>query len=851
MKKVLTKSSLAYLLRHPWQVGLSILGIAIGVGVVISIDIANESARKAFRQSMQTVAGASTHHIVGSAKGVPDSVYFQLRKKNPLRKSAPVIEGTVRLNNDRSSTFTVLGIDPFAERPFRSYFDAVRFTADSDLGTFISHPLSIVISEYSASRMGFTQGDTLLLQTGSKTLNAKLIGLMMPSGTHQLYTGQNMILTDIGSAQMLFDMQGYVSRIDLILNENKSGLPTPDVLQARLPQNVRVIRSESRTQTAEQMVQAFQINLTALSLLALIVGMFLIYNTMTFSVVQRKIYLGLLRATGVTRLEIFRLIIQEAFLLGLIGTTLGIGLGILLGRGMVQLISQTINDLYFVLQVRSVDISWFTLLKGLLLGTAATVISTLKPAREATTEAISVTLKRSAQESKLKNKIPMLTTAGLILLVGGVILLAFSQKTIAVSYGGILALILGFSLLTPLTIIVFVRILNPLSKRLIGLLGRMASQSIELQMSRTAVAIAALSLAVSATIGVSTMIGSFRNTVVQWLEDRIKADVYISAPSQVARRNDATIPAALLDTLKQLPQVNRLNFYRETQIIFKNTIINVVGVGLNRRDFQTFTFKSGQPENIWPDFRRGQGVIVTEPYAYKHNIRVNDRIELPTKSGIKTFEVLGIYYDYGTDLGLVSMAHKSFVHHFGATRLSGISVFVNTDTDARAFANMLPNILPGGNELMIRTNRYLREMSIDIFDRTFIIANVLQILAMIVAFIGIFSALMALQMERNRELGVLRANGLTPGQLWGLTNMQTGLMGLVAGILAMPLGFILAWVLIYVINKRSFGWTLQMDVNMLIFIQAAVLAVVAALLAGIYPAYKMARTSPALALREE
>ena len=608
---------------------------------------------------------------------------------------------------------------------------------------------------------------------------------------------------------------------------------------------------ESRTQTAEQMVKAFQINLTALSLLTLIVGMFLIYNTMTFSVVQRKVYLGLLRAVGVTRKEIFNIIIKEAFILGLVGTALGIGLGIILGKGMVRLISQTINDLYFVLSVRSIEFSWISLLKGLALGTGATILSAIKPAHEATTDTISVTLKRSSQESKLKGKIPLLTTIGVGLMLGGALILYFSSRNIILSYVGILALILGFSFLTPLTIKLFVIVLNPVSRKLIGLLGRMASQSIYLQMSRTAVAIAALGLAVAATVGVGTMIGSFRSTVVKWLEDRIRADVYISAPTLVSRRNDATIPAELLNTMGQLPEINHINYYREIQLNFQDKIINLIGVGITENDYATFKFKSVQSDNIWPEFRNGKGVLITEPYAFKNNLVVNDRIELPTKDGIKKFKVLGIYYDYGTDVGLVTMAHSIFLKYLGDPRLSGISVFVNEETNLDVFTEKIRTLLPAEEELIIRTNRYLRQMSIEIFDRTFIIANVLQILAIIVAFIGIFSALMALQMERSRELGVLRANGLTPRQLWGLTNMQTGLMGLVAGFLSIPLGFVLAWVLIYIINQRSFGWTLQMEINPVTFIQAVLLAVIAALLAGIYPAFKMSKTSPALALREE
>ena len=152
---------------------------------------------------------------------------------------------------------------------------------------------------------------------------------------------------------------------------------------------------------------------------------------------------------------------------------------------------------------------------------------------------------------------------------------------------------------------------------------------------------------------------------------------------------------------------------------------------------------------------------------------------------------------------------------------------------------------------MIRSNRTLRRASLEVFDRTFAITGVLRGLAFAVAFIGVLSALMALQLERVRELGVLRANGMTPGQVWKLVTAQTGLMGATAGVLAVPAGLVLAVVMIRVVNRRSFGWTLQMDVGADVVLQAVGLAVVGALLAGIYPAWRMSRTSPAEALRSE
>jgi putative ABC transport system permease protein len=243
---------------------------------------------------------------------------------------------------------------------------------------------------------------------------------------------------------------------------------------------------------------------------------------------------------------------------------------------------------------------------------------------------------------------------------------------------------------------------------------------------------------------------------------------------------------------------------------------------------------------------------VSEPFAYRFDVPASGgSVTLQTDQGPQSFPVAGIFFDYSSDQGVVVMPLAVYQQYWNDQAISSVSLFVAPGADVDAAVEQLRVQVAGQQDVLIRSNRGLRETTLEIFDRTFAITSVLQLLATVVAFIGILSALMALQLERARELGVLRANGLTPRQLWGVVLGQTGLMGLTAGLLALPVGALVATVLVFVINRRSFGWTLQMLLPPGVFVQAIVLALIAALLAGIYPAIRMARTSPALALREE
>jgi putative ABC transport system permease protein len=522
------------------------------------------------------------------------------------------------------------------------------------------------------------------------------------------------------------------------------------------------------------------------------------------------------------------------------------------------MVTQTINDLYFVLSVRELSLAPLPLLKGIVLGLGATLLAALAPALEATNIPPRAVLMRSLAEARTRAAAPRQALLGVALLGLAGIALLLPSRDIAPSFAALLAIVLGSALLTPLVVANFAGAAQPVAGRALGLLGRMAARGVTSALSRTSVAIAALMIAVSVTVGVAVMVDSFRQTVVNWLETSLQADAYVSPPSLVSNRSDTTLDPALVERLSTVPGVAGVGTYRRvvvdtafgpTQLVALQ--IDPPGPGHPAAPTDAFRFKEGEPEGVWPAFRAGEGVIVSEPYAYRHGLRHGSAIDIQTDRGSRPFAVLGVYFDYGSDQGLVMIGREAYERFYDDRGVSSLGIYATEGADVDALVSSLRAVAGQDQEVLVRSNLALREASLEVFDRTFAITGVLRLLATVVAFVGVLSALMALQLERAREIGVLRANGLTPRQVWGLVTTQTGLMGLAAGLLSLPVGLILAWVLIFVINRRSFGWTLQMQVGGEVLLQALALALVAALLAGVYPALRMARTSPALALREE
>lgn len=857
MSIVLWLSSFRYLIRHPWQVGLAVLGVSLGVAVVVSIDLANQSAKRAFALSTDAVSGRATHSIIGGPGGVPEDLYRRLRVEAGVRTIAPVVEGYAFLPADGPQSlkgisgrrFRLLGIDPFAEAPFRPYLSD---TASLDISALVTRPGAALILLDAARDLGVNPGDTLEISVGGIRRDIHLVGLIDPGDEVSREALADLLVADIATAQELLGVPGRLSRIDVVLPEGEAAGLVLERIRAALPPGVDIERSAARSASVDQLTHAFEVNLTALSLLALIVGTFLIYNTMTFSVVRRRKLIGTLRAIGVTRGEIFMLVLGEAFLIGLVSSGFGVLLGILLGRGLVNIVTRTINDLFFVVSVRELAIPASALLKGGLLGIIAALGAAIIPALEATSVTSRAAMARSAIETRLRRTIPRATAVGILVLAIGLGLLLIPTKSLLVSFGGLCGLLLGLALLIPLTTIMFLKILSPLARRLFGMIGFMAARGTSASFSRTAVAITALTVAVSITVGIGTMVQSFRGTVERWLETSLAADIYVSPASPLSSRVEATISPDVLERLVTAPGVDGASSYRGAQVLSPHGPVHLVALGTQ---FETFNrperFKAGSPAEIWDGFQRGDTVIVSEPFAFHNDLEVGSSVRLLTHQGERDFRVAGIYFDYSSSRGVVMVSRNAYQRFWNDNGLSSVSLYAAPGQDVNALIERLYQAAGDEQELRIRSNRDLREASLEVFDRSFTITSVLRVLAMAVAFVGVLSALMALQLERSRELGTLRAIGFTPPQIWRMITSQTGLMGLVAGILSLPMGLALAAGLIFVVNRRSFGWSMDFQIFPLILMEAVALAVVAALLAGIYPAIRMSRSSPAEALREE
>ena len=515
------------------------------------------------------------------------------------------------------------------------------------------------------------------------------------------------------------------------------------------------------------------------------------------------------------------------------------------------MVARTINDLYFAVSVQGIDVAPVLLAKAFLLGLGSTLLAALPPALEAAGANPRLAALRSVVESRARRLVPRAAALGTGLFLAGVAVLLVPTRSLVVSFSGLFLVITGLALVTPGCTLVLVALSRPLMRRLGGTMGLMAARGVGSSLSRTAPAIAALVVAVSVTVGLGVMIQSFRGTLTRWLDGTLQADVYVSLPGPTASRATGTLWPELIEDFVDHPAVVGHSTYRGIDVVRDGDAYRLVALDLDPRGEGAFDFVEGRAQQAMERFRNGEGVIVSEPYAFRRGLGLDDQVALTGGAGSRSFPIAGIFYDYGSEQGTVMMSRSAYETIFDDPGVTSLGLFLEEGADSEAVVRDLLGLVPEGRSVVARTNDTLRRTSLQVFDRTFRVTSVLRLLAFIVAFVGVLSALAALQLERARELGLLRAAGMTPGQLWGLVVTQTGLIGLVSGILAVPMGIVLSIVMIFVVNKRSFGWTLSMQVGPDVIVQAVGLALVGAVLAGLYPAWRMARTSPALALRGE
>ena len=835
--------------RHRLLALLNVLSVALGIAVYLAIQIAHHSANRSFAAGIDLVAGKAHLEVRGD---VDETLWPVLAQQPGVRAVTGLVEGVVTLPDFPGEYLRVLGVDLFTGEPFRT-FEIGANGGRPALESWMGEPGGIAVTTAFAGRCGWKVGDTLRALVNSETKTLRIAALIA-SGDSPAAAQPRFAVMDIGWAQELFAKQGHLSSLQLLLDDPRHAAAIAESLRPLLPPGLAAEPPRQRSAQIQNMLSAFQLNLTALSMVSLLVGVFLIYNTISASVARRRVEIGILRAIGATRGEVRALFLGEALILGALGIAIGACGGVALARVLTGAVAKTITSLYVLL---SIDRSWLSpaqFLTAAVFGFGAVLAGAWLPADDAAKINPVAALSLGAHAERSIARAPRWSGLGCVFLASAALAgwIALRIGPPAWSFAAAFCVLAGFALFAPAATKLFGDAASTGGP--LGILWRLAADNLRRSIHRNAVTVAALAAAIAMMVGLTVMIHSFRQSVDAWINRGIVADLFIAPASNETIGLSAFVPPAAIEWLRARPEISGVDTFREmsVQVSARNAPPKPALLAVVQGEYRhNLTFLGGDDARKMARVFQEHCVAVTEPFARKFSIRDGDRITLTTPGGPAEFAIAGTYSDYTRDQGVILIARPSFDAFWSDPGVNSLAVYLRRDQAWEPVADAFRGRFSRAGEFAIYSNRSLRQRILTIFDQTFAVTYILRTVAILVAITGIFLSVTTLVAEREREIGALRAIGASRGQVQALLVIESGMIGLIATALGLAAGTVLAMTLTWVVNPAFFGWTIALQFPWLSLAATPLWILSAALLSAWYPAARAARTPIATAVREE
>lgn len=865
------------LLRERMRSLVAALGIGLGVAVMIAIRLANVSVTETFRAAVDSVGGASSLRIRGTAGRFEEHLFAELAPLREYGHLSPVIEAYAMVGeqvrtDDPSNGFPrgellhVLGVDVLLDFPLRDY--QVLRLADADRQTsrealrLLDDAEAVILTEKFLRRHNLKVGDEVPLTFGSTTNTFTIRGVLLDQGPAQTLDG-NFALMDIATAQLAADRLGLLDHVDVLLKPGFEAEEILRMLQQQLPRGLVAELPDASSGRADTMIAAFQFNLTALSAVALIVGLFLIYNTVAMSVAGRRAEIGMLQAIGAGRRKILALFLIEALLLTSMGILIGLPVGRLLGSAAVRATAQTVETFY-IAAIADSSASALRLTLGDVLGATSIVLplallAALVPAWEAASvqpiEAVHGTGTRLSND-----KVMRLAVAGLAGLAIGWGM-TFGQPIGGKPVWGFLAemvFMLSGALFAPLLLrLACLAVMAGSRQFLPGLRTelRLAASNLESELPRVSVSVAALGVSLSMMIAIAVMVGSFRETVVYWLDSALSADLSIKPVMQTSSVSEARLSQQTVDVVSNDADVIDTVWFSSRQLPYQGRTIRLAVTEVPKTlQHGRLIFKDAPQVGLY-DEPLARYLLISESFSFLFDAQIGATVELPTPQGDAPFEVVGVYFDYASNQGTVMLDAPAYRHHFGVNdpvlTAQHLSVFLRSGSDAADARSRILANLGYGEQVYCATSGEVRKEALKIFESTFAVTYALQMIAILVAGLGVATTLIALIYQRQRDIALLSLLGATCKQIRRMVVFEALLLGGVSQLIGVLVGSLLAIVLIYVINVQSFGWTIQFHFPVAFVVQSTLFVFMASGLFGLYPAVRAASVDALQTVREE
>ncbi len=833
---------------------LTVVGVGLGVGSVVAIQTLNQGSLQAFSGSVQAVSGQADLIILGTTPTLETDLLPQVLADPAVLHAWPLSRVDAALHDDPATLLQIVGFDVFApvKYPLQQQLGAGDASQPQDL---IAEAMGTVgwvaITPTFAQVHNLAVGDTLTVSSGSRLVTLT-IGALVDFQRYEPMAPVNLAVMDIAQVQALLTRPDSIHQIDVVLRPGQDPVAAAAGLQRRLGPGVRIRTPEQRDQDAADLLAAFRLNLTALSLISVFVGLFLVTTSVQASLVRRRREFGVLRTLGMTPRRILALILTEAGFLGLLGVLAGIPAGYRIAQANLDTISGTLTSIYVLEGISHLTLDGRVIILGALVGILGAMAGALLPALDMSGRSVTDLLSPLTPHRRAGSHAGSLATVAAVLMA--VVLLWMQLWGAGNRYAGF---ILGFFMLIclPLMVPLVLRTVGrPCRPRGLGLL--LSLRNLTIRLGTSSFAVAALAITVSMMLGVTLLIGSFRQTLVTWLDVTIRADIYVTTESWVRAGNEAFLDSMVLADLAATPGIAALETQRRLPVQTADGRHNIWLSGVSFQDSPTIPLGSrlplyrGDPDTVAAQLLQGEVVIIGEPLARHAALDIGDTLNLAGPHGTVGLPIVGVAYDYTSEGGTAFTTLKTFSRYFEASTPNNAALFMTPGTDLPTVLKTLKDKYKG-RPLILRGNHELKQRVLDIFDQTFAVTRSLQTMALLIAVCGLALTLLIQVRERAGELALLRALGATRTRIarqFLLEGFAMTVIGLVLGLVG---GCGLAALLILVINRDWFGWTIRPAIPLEAIGVQVLVILGAALLAGLYPAWQAGKASPTPLSRDD
>jgi putative ABC transport system permease protein len=774
-----------YLRKHLVRSFLTIAGIVLGVAVFVGMHTANQSVLYAFYRTVDRIAGATQLQVTAGDPGFPEDVLEKVQGVPEVRVAVPVIEAVVNTPFPGGGSLLILAVDMTGDRTLRNYeLESAEEAIIEDPLVFLAQPDSLIITNTFARQFGLAINSKIPLETMQGAKQFTVRGIMQSGGLTSAFGG-NLAVMDVYAAQKVFGRGMKFDRIDLAVQEGAAVDQVRLKLEKTLGPGFQVEAPGARAQQFENLSQIYAMTANITSLFALFIGMFIIFNTFSIAVTQRRTEIGILRALGATGGQIRTLFLMESAALGLIGSTAGVAVGVLIARGVAGNLGETLGEMYGVAQ-RADELSANPALLGFALGIGAltSVIAAWVPAASAAKIDPVQALQKgkyqilTAGENRTRRRLALLAAVAALvfLLLGG-----FHR---AYFYAGYLLAIIAALLLTPVLALLCSRALRPLLRVVRPVEGTLAADSLIQAPRRTSGTVAALMLSLALVISLGGMAKASYTSITRWIDVALNPDFFVTATEKVTRR-DFLLPASVEQELRAIPGIEEVQPVRSGRILIDGRPVMLVAADVEKIARRAALAATADSPGSYAAVARGEGIVVSDNMALLRGYKLGQVLDIPTPSGTLRLPIVSIRVDYSDQLGSILLDRRLYRKWWNDDRINIFRVYLRNGANREEARKQILYQVGAKRRLFVLTNDELRAYILKLTDQWFGITYVQIAVAVLVAVLGIVNTLTVSITDRRRELGVLRAVGGIRQQIrrtvW-LEALSIGAVGLMLGL---------------------------------------------------------------------